>query len=169
MPARGREDYRLSMDTATFIDVSPIRLVAADRRRFAEWLALRRALYPRLDEATHHREMEAMLGSGDRAGFLVCDETGRAVGLLELSVRAAVDGCLTSPVGYIEGIYLVPAWRGRGIGAELVRFAEDWARQRGCAEIAADTELSNLAAQRFCERQGFVETYRIVEYRKPLA
>lgn len=100
--------------------------------------------------------------------FLGVTESGDVRGLVEVSLRTVVDGCLTSPVGYIEGIYVDPESRGCGMSRRLLERAEAWCRRRGCTEIGTDAELDNEAAQRFHEHMGFEETYRIVEYRKPL-
>lgn len=88
--------------------------------------------------------------------------------MIEVSLRNVVDGCPTSPVGYVEGIYIDPEHRGSGLARQLLEQAEDWCRSKGCTEIATDAELDNQDAQRFHERMGFEETYRIVEYRKKL-
>ena len=58
--------------------------------------------------------------------------------------------------------------RGNGISRLLLRHAEEWCRTNGCREIATDAELDNEKAQQFHRRMGFVETYRIVEFRKSL-
>ncbi|HXV90781.1 MAG TPA: GNAT family N-acetyltransferase, partial [Gemmatimonadales bacterium] len=94
--------------------------------------ALRRALWPDCAEAMHDAELAAIAAAPDAGAVLVADVNGELVGFLEASWRAHVDGCLTSPVGYIEGWYVAPGHRGRGIGAALVRAAERWARDRGC-------------------------------------
>jgi aminoglycoside 6'-N-acetyltransferase I len=88
--------------------------------------------------------------------------------MIEVSLRNVVDGCLTSPVGYIEGVYIDPTQRGAGLSRRLLQYAEEWCRSMGCTEIATDAEFENEEAQRFHEHMGFEETYRIVEYRKKL-
>lgn len=79
-----------------------------------------------------------------------------------------MDGCLSSPVGYIEGIYLKPEYRSAGYGRQLVARAETWFKGKGCKEMATDAEIDNLDAQKFHENLGFQEIYRIVEYKKSL-
>lgn len=88
--------------------------------------------------------------------------------MVEVSLRNVVDGCRTSPVGYVEGIVVVPSHRGRGVGRALLARAEEWCRSNGCSEIATDAEIDNELAQHFHESMGFRETYRVVEYRKDL-
>ena len=66
--------------------------------------------------------------------------------MIEVSLRNVVDGCLTSPVGYIEGIVVLPSHRSRGVAKELLEVGEDWCRARGCTEIATDAGLDNVTA-----------------------
>ena len=100
--------------------------------------------------------------------MLAFAENDKACGMIEMTLRNIVDGCLSSPVGYIEGIVVDPQFRGRGIAASLIRLAETWCRSRGCTEIGTDAEIHELESQKFHERMGFEETYRIVGYRKSL-
>ena len=94
---------------------------------------------------------------------------GRIVGFIEVGLRSHADGCDPSfPVGYVEGWYVVPGCRGRKVGARLMAEAEEWARNRGCQEMASDTWLDNLDSQRAHEALGFEVVDRCVTYRKPL-
>jgi len=75
-----------------------------------------------------------------------------------------VEGTETSPVGYLEGIYVREAGRGKGIAWRLLRACEDWARKQGCTEFASDCELTNAESQGFHQAVGFKEANRIVVY-----
>lgn len=135
---------------------------------FADWLRLRDAVYTGLDRAFHEQEMARIDAEDGMTCFLLIDDAGGVCGMVEATLRNVVDGCLSSPVGYIEGIYVDAAYRGRGGSRLLMQAAEQWCRAQGCREIATDAELDNFQAQAFHERMGFRETYRIVEYRKNL-
>lgn len=68
------------------------------------------------------------------------DHDDSLIGFIEVSLRSHADGCDPShPVGFIEGWYVKPVFRGRRIGAKLLREAERWAREAGCHEMASDT------------------------------
>ena len=138
------------------------------RERFPEWRRMREELYGELDPGFHEAEMELIHASPQTACFLGFADSGAAIAMLEISLRNFVDGCLGGPVGYIKGIYVVPGERERGYGRELTEFAADWFRSKGCRDMAADAELSNLAAQDFLIGEGFDETYRIIEYKRSL-
>jgi aminoglycoside 6'-N-acetyltransferase I len=147
-----------------------IRLREAENRDFPDWLRMRDALYSGLTQEFHETEMAIYHKAADKAcvlAFLEGEET--PIGFMELSLRNVVDGCLSSPVGYLEGIYIELTKRGAGITRALLSYAIGWAKARGCTELASDTELENTEAQRFHEHLGFKETYRIVQYKMDLS
>jgi aminoglycoside 6'-N-acetyltransferase I len=130
---------------------------------------MRQAVYSGLDDEHHRQEMDMILESAAMAAFIgVSRIDDQCIGLLELSLRNIVDGCLGSPVGYIEALYIKPEFRGRGLGRQFVTFADSWFMSSGCREAATDSELDNRAAQEFFRRVGFVETWRIVEFKKTI-
>ena len=137
----------------------------------SEWLRLRHALWPDATLEEHARDVERFL-SGDRrepAEVLIAfDDKGHAVGFVELSIHNIVDSCSTDRVGYLEGWYVAPETRRKGVGAALVAAAEHWATQQGCREFASDAELNNEASQRAHIALGFTETGRSVNFRKDL-
>jgi aminoglycoside 6'-N-acetyltransferase I len=145
------------------IAISPVQ-----RHQFDDWLALRDAVYTGLDREFHRQEMEQISSDRQMQCLLAVAGSGEVCGMIELSLRNVVDGCLTSPVGYVEGLYVTPRFRGTGISRRLLESAEAWFRGQGCREMATDAELGNEAAQQFHRHMGFQETYRIVEYRRPL-
>ena len=100
---------------------------------------------------------------------LVCEErSGGLVGFVEVSLRAYAEGCTSTPVGYVEGWYVTPAVRRRGVGRALMAAGERWARAQGCRELASHTELHTVESQRAHAALRFAETERLVCYRKPL-
>lgn len=72
-----------------------------------EWLSMRSALWPDCSAAEHLAEMRAYAGAGDRQMAIVV-EMGSVCGFVEASLRLSAEGCTTTPVGYIEGIYVMP-------------------------------------------------------------
>ena len=69
--------------------------------------------------------------------------------------RDYVNGCTASPVGFLEGLYVDPEFRHRGIARKLCRAVEDWAASLGCSEFASDVHLHNEASQKAHEALGF--------------
>ncbi len=133
------------------------------------WCTLRAALYTGLTAAFHHAEIELILAVDDKTCFLLLTgEAGTPAGFAEAALRNVVDGCLSSPVGYLEGIYVAPVYRGEGFAKALFDRVESWCAHKGCTEMGCDAELENEAAQRFHRHLGFEETYRTVGYRKAI-
>ena len=135
------------------------------------WLRLRSALWPDDGTAGHSRAIAAFFGGQRREpaeAMVAVSGSGGVLGFVELSIRTIVDGCDTDRVGYLEGWYVVPEWRRRGVGAALVAAAEDWARGQGCTEFASDAEIENAPGLAAHRALGFEETARVVNFRKTL-
>ena len=61
----------------------------------------------------------------------------------------------TSPVAYLEGIFVEPEYRRSGFGQELLSAAELWAKAFGCAALASDAAAENLDSRAFHIAMGF--------------
>ena len=79
-----------------------------------------------------------------------------------------VEGCETSPVGYLEGVSIREEYRHQGIAGKLVSECEQWAREKGCTEFASDCELTNTESLNFHLAIGFQEKNRIICFKKML-
>ena len=79
-----------------------------------------------------------------------------------------VNGTSSTPVAFIEGIYVAPQFRRQGVGRSLVAVVAGWARDRGCTELASDALLENTASHAMHSALGFEETERVVFFRKQL-
>jgi aminoglycoside 6'-N-acetyltransferase I len=145
----------------------PVRRVAPGDR--AEWRRMRDALWPH-GSAEHAEEIEACLQAPDDAGAVfVAERAGGGLGgLLELRLRDFAEGCVSSPVAYVEGWWVDPDARLLGVGAALMRAAEDWARALGLSEIASDCDLDNESGLRAHAALGFGEAVRVICLRKRL-
>ena len=134
-----------------------------------EWLRLRRLLWDGSSEEDHKSEMVDIIEHSDSQFVAVADlGGGKLAGFLEASIRSHVEDCETENVGYLEGWFVEPEYRQIGIGAGLVRYAEEWARAHGCTEMASDAEVNNLVSQQAHTRLGYAETSRLVHLRKEL-
>lgn len=140
----------------------------ADRKDLPVLGELAAALWP------HHtaKEMEAdfaeIMEQGGAALFLAC-EGETAVGFAQCQLRHDyVEGTDSSPVGYLEGIYVAERCRGRGLARELLSACENWAREMGCTEFASDCELDNVQSLRFHMGVGFQEVNRVICFTKTL-
>ena len=114
-------------------------------------------------------EFEALLSQDDTAFFLYRNSE-KVIGFAQCQLRRDyVEGTCTSPVGYLEGVYMDRAFRGRGYAKQLVAACEQWAKEKGCTEFASDCELSNTDSLKFHLQTGFTEANRIICFTKKLA
>jgi aminoglycoside 6'-N-acetyltransferase I len=136
----------------------------------ADWLSLRPQLWPDCPRQQHLEEMASFLLEPTRfVQFIVRDSRGRGVGLAEASIRTDyVNGTSSSPVAYLEGLYVAPDARGRGVARSLVLAVSEWALATGCTELASDTQPENRVSQAVHTQLGFVETERAVFFSKSL-
>lgn len=145
-----------------------IRVTRATAEDFTDWLALRNALWPHA-AADSPTEIAALLADARQAAFIARDGEGRAAGFAEASIRHDyVNGCETSPVGFLEGIYVVEDTRRQGVARQLVTAVAAWSKDQGCRELASDAAIDNDPSHRMHEALGFSETQRVVFFRRPL-
>ena len=94
---------------------------------------------------------------------------GQPVGVALCGLRHDyVEGCETSPVGYLEGVCVQEAYRHQGIAGKLVSECQQWVKDKGCTEFASDCELTNTASLNFHLSMGFQEENRIICFKKTL-
>lgn len=100
------------------------------------------------------REMQA---SGTNATY-VAELDGRIVGTFMLTfIRHLLrQGSL---VAQIEAVRVEAPLRGHGLGAEMMRWAIEEARRRGCSRVQLTTNNARKDAHRFYERLGFRATH----------
>ncbi|MCO6478420.1 MAG: GNAT family N-acetyltransferase [Phaeodactylibacter sp.] len=126
-------------------------------------------LWPECRYEEEYLNAEKLLRSPQDAVFLGKAPEGEYAAFIQLSLRHDhVEGTQSSPVGYIEGIYVRPAWRKSGLARRLVETGEQWCREQGCTEMASDAELGNTESHAFHQRMGYEEVNRVVCYRKGL-
>jgi len=106
------------------------------------------------------------LVNDERFGNFICyEDNDEAAGFINMSLRSDyVEGAETSPVGYVEGIYVKSEHRRTGVGRSLLERGAQWARQKGCTQIGADCSIDNALSQGFLSGAGFREAERVVCY-----
>jgi GNAT superfamily N-acetyltransferase len=77
-----------------------------------------------------------------------------------------VNGTNSSPVVFLEGLYVEPAARRNGVARALVGGVEDWALAERCSELASDSQLENVVAHAVHRALGFEEMERVVYFRR---
>jgi aminoglycoside 6'-N-acetyltransferase I len=95
-------------------------------------------------------------------------DTGDLGGFVSASIRPWAEGCVSTPVPYVEGWYVAEFLRGGGVGRALMASVEEWARAQGFAELGSDAELGNQVSLAAHQKIGFVPTERVQYFRKVL-
>ena len=122
----------------------------------------------------HHTagEMLAEYGVGienPNAAFFLAYAEETPIGFAQCQLRHDyVEGTDSSPVGYLEGIYVADGYRKQGVARELLSACESWVKAKGCTEFASDCELDNTQSLRFHLNVGFEEANRIICFTKKL-
>ncbi|QAS51491.1 GNAT family N-acetyltransferase [Halobacillus litoralis] len=94
-----------------------------------------------------HLNWEEFLDNGDKTLFFAYMK-GKCVGQIRM-MKARNRFC------YIENIAVIKQARKQGVGTELLKVAEKWARERNLAGLSLETQNDNLGAIRFYIRHGF--------------
>ena len=147
-----------------------ITIRQAERGDLDGWIGLRAALWPEEPRAQLAESAARFFERPEPTleGVLIAIASGQVVGFAELSRRPYAEGCVTSPVGFLEGWFVAPHWRRRGIGRALVAAADAWARERGCREFASDTRFDNTSGAAAHHALGFEEVEQLRCFRKSL-
>ncbi|MDI2020983.1 Ribosomal protein S18 acetylase RimI [Arthrobacter sp. 31Cvi3.1E] len=109
------------------------------------------------DPAPYERAFDAI--DADPAHLLVVGElNGEVVATFQVSYIPGLSrkGSWRSQ---IEAVRVSGVLRGQGVGALMIQWAIDQARERGCSLVQLTTDKSRVAAHRFYERLGFVASH----------
>lgn len=149
-----------------------IEVVPATREYLSPWAEMRLALWPWDNEAAHAAKAAELYlgGNPDMQAYLAFTIDGAIAGFSEASLRRDfVEGCESSPVAFLEGIYVRPEHRHRGVARALTSAVEDWGKTLGCSEFASNALLDNTDSHAFHAAVGFAETERVVFFKKLLS
>ena len=144
-----------------------IKICRAKHEDRDKWFKMRKGIWPDAPDEYLDFDMDEILGSDNDAVFfaLIGDVP---IGMIEARIREYGEGCETSPVGYIEGWFVQDEYRGQNVAGALTQAAENWAREKGCTEMASDTWLDNEASIRAHVKLGYDEVERLVHFVKKL-
>lgn len=112
--------------------------------------------------------MATILVDDSQAVFVAVRDGGGLGGFAEVSIHPHALGCETHPVGYLEGWWVDPDLRRTGLGRRLLAAAEEWARAKGCREMASDTDLGNDVSIAAHLALGYQQVGRVIPFKKPL-
>jgi aminoglycoside 6'-N-acetyltransferase I len=142
-----------------------IRRITHDDKH--EWFLMRKAIWHDAPDEYMLFDQDSILASERDAVFFAYAD-GQLAGMIETKLRDYSEGCTSSPVGYIEAWFVYDHFRGKGVAGALTQAAENWAREKGCTEMASDTWLDNPISIRAHEKLGYHEVERLVHFVKQL-
>lgn len=138
-------------------------IMKADPSTLQDWAGLAFKMF-----GDHHAYEEILedcaqlLQSKKEIGFLY-GINGKYIAYMNVSIRNDyVNGTDSSPVAFVEAIYVENEYRGRGIAREMIAIAEGFARENGCAQLASDCLITNEASEKFHIGCGFEEKERVI-------
>lgn len=113
-------------------------------------------------------EFSEIMANGKSHIFLKY-ENDMPIGFAQCQLRYDyVEGTSTSPVGYLEGIFVKEGYRNKGYAKELLAECESWAKENSCHEFASDCEIDNVNSLQFHKAMNFTEVNRIICFTKAL-
>lgn len=125
-------------------------------------------LWPGCDEDELAKEYGELI-SVDSMACQIALLCGEPIGFAQCQLRHDyVEGADSSPVAYLEGIFVKAPYRRMGIARQLLSMCEEWARGKGCTELASDCELNNDGSLGFHLNYGFSESNRIICFIKSI-
>lgn len=113
-------------------------------------------------------DLAEIIANPESAVFLLYDGD-MSIGFAQCQLRHDyVEGTDSSPVGYLEGIFVEESYRNKGCAKDLLKQCEAWAKNMGCIEFASDCELDNTGSLAFHLKMGFEEANRVICFTKKL-
>jgi aminoglycoside 6'-N-acetyltransferase I len=143
-----------------------MQIIKAEPKHLHAWLEMAIDLWPDYLAADLEKVYMEITAS-EKSEILLCQYDDSLAGFVYVGLRTDyVEGSDSSPTGYIEGIYVRPAFRKKGIAKALYLTGEAWARQRGCSQIGSDIYIDNTVSYDFHTRIGFKEAGRLIAFIK---
>ena len=139
-----------------------IRAATADDLPFIVAIGLADTMVPLDDdpEATDPAYAAALaaIDADPNQELLVAQHEGERVGTFQLTYTP---GIMRRGMwrGTIEGVHIVPEQRSAGLGSEMMRWAIERCRERGCGVVQLTSNKKRVDAHRFYERLGFAKSH----------
>jgi len=135
---------------------------------FEAWVNFALALFTQSTPTEMESELKR-IHQLDKYQTFIAKTDDRPIGYATVTIRSDhVEGATTSPVGYLEAIYVDPAHRNQGVARALFKKGESWCNDWGCTEMGSDTWHWNTEAQDFHKRLGFREEDILVHFYKKI-
>lgn len=117
------------------------------------------------DEPFHPRYVAALneLSADPNQMMMVAVLDGEVVGTVQLTFIPGISS-LGMKRCLVEAVHIAPAHRSKGLGTEMIRWAIEQGRERGCGMVQLTSNKKRLDAHRFYERLGFLKSHEGFKY-----
>lgn len=116
-------------------------------------------------DAMHEDYLNALaaIDADPNQEMIVAEENGVPLGCFQLTY---LPGLMRRGMwrGMIEVVHVAEGHRGRGLGSQMMRWALDRSRDRGCGMVQLTSNKKRLDAHRFYERLGFLKSHEGFKY-----
>ena len=135
---------------------------------FEEYFEMAKSLFPNYSRIALRKDLEHATSSEKHEAFFALQDN-LIMGFVNVSVRSDyVEGATSSPVGYLEALFVKPEFRGQGVAKGLCITAEKWALEKGCSQMGSDTWDWNKTSIEFHKKIGFMEEDILVHFIKDI-
>jgi len=110
------------------------------------------------------RRYDSVMGTADHA-LLVAEDEGDIIALCHVYARPALD---KPPEAVVQALVVNQAYRGRGVGRDMMMAAETWAGDHGFTSVALYSNALRSDAHAFYETIGYRLTATSHLFRKSL-
>lgn len=136
---------------------------------FEPWLEMALALWPDEKSDGLRIVLNDLISSPNHKNIIAMSDNEQPIGFANFSIKNDyIEGSETNRVGFVEGVYIKPEFRGQGIGKQLLQLGERWASSRGCTEMGSDAYITNMESRLFHKKSGFSVAGEIVCFIKKI-
>jgi len=129
---------------------------------------MRQALWPEQDPQELESELTKLFAMDPPYTVFIAEDEDKQVGFIELWVRSYAEGAPPEPAAYVEGLWVEPGQRRKGVASALLAKAEQWARGQGFKWLGSDALIANAESHAWHKAAGFQEVERLVVFGKSL-
>lgn len=117
------------------------------------------------DEPFHPRYVAALreLEADPNQMMMVAVLDSEVVGTIQLTFIPGI-AALGMKRCLVEAVHISPAHRSKGLGTQMIQWAIEQARERGCGMVQLTSNKKRLDAHRFYERLGFLKSHEGFKY-----
>lgn len=102
--------------------------------------------------------VDGVLGDPEHGFFHVARTGHTVIGIAYVALVWSLQHA--GRAAWLEQLYVVPEWRGQGVGRELFAAAMERARWKGCVAVDAEVTSDHARAEHLIQSEGFTPVVR---------